>query len=181
MLYSGTNLDEISMSRADVVDNSPTSSSRSRANYLCLFGPPLPNPLPPLPTFPPPKPLNVDPGGGRLLAPELLGVAALLEVVGWDLVGAEDDGCAFHDGKMRFTLFMLVYMERRVLLLRCDELKGRCSNRTAVDGINVDKSKVRVYFHRGSKWARWARRGFVPSRESVSARDMAPLEFHPSQ
>lgn len=82
------------------------------ATYLCLLGPPLPNPLPPLPTFPPPKPLNVDPGGGRLLVPELLGVAAPREVVGCDLVGAEDDGCAPHDGKMPFTLFMLVYRER---------------------------------------------------------------------
>ena len=36
--------------------------------------PDLPNPLPPLPTLPP-KPIKVDPGGGRLDAPELVGTA----------------------------------------------------------------------------------------------------------
>ena len=47
--------------------------------------------------------MNVEPGGGRLDAPELAGTALPREELeGCDRVGAEDPGCTPHDGKIFF-------------------------------------------------------------------------------
>jgi len=73
-------------------DESPT--------HRCRLTPPLPNPLPPAPTFPPVLvPANL-PASGALRVPELDGA---LDFV-CDLGGADEVGCAPQEGNIFFII-----------------------------------------------------------------------------
>jgi len=71
-----------------------------RPTHRCRLTPPLPNPLPPAPTFPPVLvPANL-PASGALRVPELDGAVDFV----CDLGGADEVGCAFQEGNILFIV-----------------------------------------------------------------------------